>query len=419
MRRSLIVLAALGVPGVLMDGTWNPCTALDLPPLRSEGAPAFTADLAISLDADASPGLSISLTIPFDELQWIRVPGGYGAAAEISVSFEPRHHGPGAGDAWERRVFVRGFDRTHSPQAVVQERRSFHLEPGPYDVRVTVQDENSKLVSRVHQGITVPDYSHVPVGFADLELGFLDEHGAFEEVPTRVFGRNSSHLAARAALFDRRAGSWPRVYSFHYRVLDDGGQELIGGQREVSVEHSAAPVVIRPDSASLFIGTYTFEVELDEGRSRWRVERSFEVEESGPPRGKDFDRMLEPLSYVALPQEIEALRALRPEEQAKGWDDFWRRRDPTPETPRNEAMLEFFRRVRYAETHFQHFGPGWRSDMGRIYIKFGAPDQIDSRAETAQTPQVETWTYNHPFRQFVFVDREGFGRFTLVTPTTE
>ena len=57
--------------------------------------------------------------------------------------------------------------------------------------------------------------------------------------------------------------------------------------------------------------------------------------------------------------------------------------------------------------------------MGRIYIKFGPPDQVDSRPETTQSPQVETWTYNRPFRQFVFVDREGFGRYTLVSPTSE
>ena len=77
-------------------------------------------------------------------------------------------------------------------------------------------------------------------------------------------------------------------------------------------------------------------------------------------------------------------------------------------------MLEFLRRVRYADQHFQHFGPGWRSDMGRIYIKFGPPDQIETRAATLQSPPVEVWYYTHPFRQFVFADREGFGRYALV-----
>jgi GWxTD domain-containing protein len=98
---------------------------------------------------------------------------------------------------------------------------------------------------------------------------------------------------------------------------------------------------------------------------------------------------------------------------------FWERRDPTPETSRNEAMIEFFRRVRYAEQHFQGMGPGWRSDMGRIYIKFGPPDQVESRAASTQSPQLEIWYYNQPYRQFIFADREGFGRYTLVNPGVE
>jgi hypothetical protein len=57
--------------------------------------------------------------------------------------------------------------------------------------------------------------------------------------------------------------------------------------------------------------------------------------------------------------------------------------------------------------------------MGRIYIKFGPPDQIETRPATLQSPQVEVWYYNRPYRQFVFADREGFGRFVLVGPGGE
>ena len=92
---------------------------------------------------------------------------------------------------------------------------------------------------------------------------------------------------------------------------------------------------------------------------------------------------------------------------------------PTPETARNEYQLEFFRRLRYADQHFQGFGPGWRSDMGRIYIHYGPPDQIEQRAATAASPQYELWYYNQPYRRFVFADREGFGRFSLISPSIE
>jgi GWxTD domain-containing protein len=129
--------------------------------------------------------------------------------------------------------------------------------------------------------------------------------------------------------------------------------------------------------------------------------------------------MLEALGYVAPAEEVDALRKLPADQQAAGWDRFWARRDPTPETPRNEFMVEFFRRLRYAGQHFQGFGQGWRSDMGRIYIRYGSPDTIEQHPASATMAATEVWFYNQPYRRYIFADREGFGRYTLVQPATE
>ena len=113
------------------------------------------------------------------------------------------------------------------------------------------------------------------------------------------------------------------------------------------------------------------------------------------------------------------MRGLPADQQIAKWDVFWRRRDPTPETARNEYQIEFFRRLRYAGQHFLGFGPGWRSDMGRAYIRYGPPDQIEQRQATGTQPGLEIWYYNQPYRRLVFGDREGFGRFSLLNPPNE
>ena len=51
--------------------------------------------------------------------------------------------------------------------------------------------------------------------------------------------------------------------------------------------------------------------------------------------------------------------------------------------------------------------------MGRIYVKFGAPDQIETHPASSQIGVVELWHYGRPYRRFVFEDREGFGRYVL------
>jgi GWxTD domain-containing protein len=424
VRSALVRVVFSSVCIAVLGGLAAACRAENLPPLRGDRNPVFSADPVISLDAEGHPALGVAISIPYQELQWIRLDGSpgpprYAARLELTVVLEPDAHAPLGGDVWERRLVVPTYEASRSARAAVLEHRTFAVPPGRYALRVTVRDLNAETESGAEQRIRVPDYARVPVGFSDLELGVVDSSGAFFPLPTRIFGLEVRRLAARAALFDRRAGPWPRRYTFRYRIVDDLGAELVDGSTEATAARSSEPVVIRPASSELFLGRYVFGVELIEGKSRWRVERSFEVDESGPPRGREFERMLEPLSYIAEPGEIDRLRSLPPDQQPSGWEEFWRRRDPTPDNPHNEALVEFIRRVRYAEQHYQGFGPGWRSDMGRIYIKFGPPDQVENRPASSQTYQVEIWYYQNPYRRFVFEDREGFGRYTLRTPLVE
>jgi GWxTD domain-containing protein len=412
-------MVALCLLGTLAAG--RAVAADSLPPIRPAGPPFFNADPAIALDPSGHPSLVVTLTVPFTEMQWIRLsPSGRQAAhIEMSVELQGKKGEREYGDIWERRVVVPSFAASRSPNTSVSDRRTFDLPPGRYTLRVRVRDMNGDMVSSADSRVEVPDMSRVPVGFGDLELGVVDTAGVFRAVPSRTFGIDAQRLAARVTLFDRRAGDWPRNYRFHYKVLDEIGTELTTGDVDVRLDHSADSVVVRPNNTDLFVGDYTLVVELGEGASRWKVDRSFEVDDSGPPRGREFTEMLEPLSYIASSTEIEQLRALPPDRQAQGWQEFWRRRDPTPDTERNEALIEFIRRVRYSARHFQGFGPGWRSDMGRIYIKYGPPEQTESHAATSSAPQMEVWYYSNPYRRFVFEDRDGFGRYLLMNGTLE
>lgn len=403
----------------LATGIPAAATAADLPPLAASAPPHFAADLALSLDADGQPALSVAVGVPYTELQWLLLESGYGAGVEFMVSLEPDARGGRVhGDTWQRRLVVPTFQETTAPRAV-QEVRSLRVPPGGYRARVSVRDLGSGLTSSAAERLRVPDLSRVPQGLSDLELGTADSAGVFHSVPTRSYGLEARDLAARLVLFDHRPGDWPRSLVLDYRVMDDLRIEVLRGECPVRSSRPVEPCVVRVPAGALFMGDYVLEVSLAADGTRWRAERSFEVVESGAPRGDVFTRIMEVLSYIAEPGEIARLRSLPPGEREEGWERFWRRRDPDPGTERNEARTEFFRRVRYTERHFQGYGPGWRTDMGRIYIKYGPPDQVESRAYQGGGPAVEIWTYNRPLRRFWFEDREGFGRFVLVSPVFE
>lgn len=65
-------------------------------------------------------------------------------------------------------------------------------------------------------------------------------------------------------------------------------------------------------------------------------------------------------------------------------DEFWKKRDPTPDTDANEFKDEHYARLTYADGHF-----GLKTDRGRAYVIFGPPEKI----ELAESRDVELWRY--------------------------
>jgi GWxTD domain-containing protein len=94
-------------------------------------------------------------------------------------------------------------------------------------------------------------------------------------------------------------------------------------------------------------------------------------------------------------------------------EQFWKRRDPTPDTERNEYREEHYRRIAYANEHFKSAIPGWKTDRGRIYIEYGPPDEIESHPSggSYQRPQAQGGgtTTTYPFEQWRYRYIEGLG----------
>src|SRR5580693_3548020 len=83
--------------------------------------------------------------------------------------------------------------------------------------------------------------------------------------------------------------------------------------------------------------------------------------------------------YIITDAERVAFLSLQTNEDRENFiEQFWLRRDPTPDTPENEFKEEHYRRIAYANEHFASGMPGWKTDRGHIYIIWGKPDDIDA-----------------------------------------
>ena len=122
----------------------------------------------------------------------------------------------------------------------------------------------------------------------------------------------------------------------------------------------------------------------------------------------------EDVVYIITDEEKTAFHRLATDEEREQFiEQFWLRRDPTPDTEENEFKEEHYRRIAYANDHYASGIPGWKSDRGRIYIIYGPPDEIDSHPSggTYERPMEEGGgeTSTYPFEQWRYRYLEGIG----------
>ncbi|MCU1259946.1 MAG: hypothetical protein JWO80_2831 [Bryobacterales bacterium] len=127
----------------------------------------------------------------------------------------------------------------------------------------------------------------------------------------------------------------------------------------------------------------------------------------------------EDVGYIITDEERQAFKHLNTDEEREQFiEQFWLRRDPTPDTIENEFKEEHYRRIAYANEHYASGIPGWKADRGRIYITFGPPDEIESHPSggSYQRPSEEGGgeTSTYPFEQWRYRYIDGIGNNIII-----
>jgi GWxTD domain-containing protein len=109
--------------------------------------------------------------------------------------------------------------------------------------------------------------------------------------------------------------------------------------------------------------------------------------------GSQYKKWLdEDVIYIITAEERHSFLHLQTNEEREQFiEAFWQRRNPDPDSPENTYKEEHYRRIAYANEHYASGIPGWKTDRGKIYIIWGAPDEVDYHAPGG--------TYDRPFDQ--------------------
>jgi GWxTD domain-containing protein len=136
--------------------------------------------------------------------------------------------------------------------------------------------------------------------------------------------------------------------------------------------------------------------------------------------------------YIITDEERRAFKKLQTDDERERFiEEFWRRRDPDPDTDENEFREEYYERIAYANEHYASGIPGWKTDRGRIYIMYGKPDETETHPSggayerepyegggSTSTYPFERWFYRYlpgvgSGIEIEFVDPTGSGEYRI------
>ena len=273
---------------------------------------------------------------------------------------------------------------------------TFPAKPGPYHLQIRLESTRRELARRGVQGPEVAKVEgdfEIPAAQAgreisDLEFVWLDAGST----PSRVFGRSGRNLvpnperlyglyATELAAYFQARGTPGDARTWHWlaRIVDSTGK-VVAVQESTMAASASVSSDIRMDVSGLPAGGFDLEMKAwQEGDPGALFRKShFSIAWQPETWRRDPLDVLDEAHFLIKAEEEDPFERLQAGEQERILDDFWKKRDPTPDTGVNEERIKFLRRVDFANRTYGRYGlgRGMFSDMGRTFIRYGEPDEV-------------------------------------------
>ncbi|MCK4593544.1 GWxTD domain-containing protein, partial [bacterium] len=282
------------------------------------------------------------------------------------------------------------------------------IEPDLYEVKLTVGDANTKLEGTVVLPLEI-DLLPLP-GISDIQLASraralseedLDPEGNFkgraELVKDDYFvaplaSRRQVSPADNLLYFFVEFLTEPGEHTFSYEIYDEPGR-LVHSEETGFLGGGLAGTAFSVNAGDWGHGRYVLQARLTNVVSEELVaERDTffwigpEIPEvltevarvsDVPMAEREYEQIRREISFIADEAELAVLDAAPPEGRWTVVDHFWSKRDPDSSTPENEFKIEYYRRLAYVREHFATgYSDGLDTDQGRIYVRYGPPDEV-------------------------------------------
>ncbi len=359
--------------------------------------------------------VEVNIDIPYNELQFVKEKDGFSAEYEATVLVLNEDKEQEFSKIWSQKVFVNKFEQTNSVKKFKKNELTFNLLPAKYFIKLGIRDVNSRKKQYNTKTYDYTDYYKEGIIISEMNINEIKKD---KTVETHDIFQDSTEKKEKLYMMKYRLLSDGGFAKINYKITDLEDNVIFDRTYEKVLNDGISEQQFIFDAQNLQYKRYYLHVKLtlqDETVSR---KKRFHIRWSGMNVYiRNINDAIDQLVYITDGKTMKRLKKAKGEEQKKLFLDFWKKKDPTPGTVKNELMNEYYSRVRYANRNFKGLPSGWKSDMGMIFILFGAPDNVSRHPFEVNSRPYEVWYYNNKGKVFYFIDETGFGEYRLANPS--
>ncbi len=328
------------------------------------------------------------------------------------------------------------------------------LPPSTYDFTLSAQASNGEQIGKGDfKRIKLKSFDSDSLRASDIELAFKifeseNKNSPFYknslEVipnPTAIYGNSVSTVSVYLEIYNLVRNLRLNSDSLYTRTYLSRNDLVLEETERRKVRRRTADAIVYVEKIpidSLLSGKYEYHFELSDSSFKPIIRRSKSIFIYNPDikpemvaernidalamefaslSEEQIDEARQQVEYIITGDEREIYKRTKTlEEKRKFFERFWAARGGIT------ARRAYMNKIEEANRRFsQGSTPGYKMDRGRVFIKYGEPQNIERENASSNQKPYEIWQYENLQAQgnviFVFADRMGFGRYELIHST--
>ncbi|MBP7461869.1 MAG: GWxTD domain-containing protein [Candidatus Delongbacteria bacterium] len=389
-----------------------------------------------SLDSLRHPYLELYLLVLTSSLDYQPISQGFESRFQIVIRFHDLQGHP---------VFQDSLQGTHQVADTSRMQLGEHdlriypriLAPGDYRISIELQDKISAKSSLYQDTLRCSAYPRDSLSLSGIQLAknITAEEGksllhksGYRIIPNILltYTQQDTSLYYFFEIYGSHGIDQADSVDIRHRIVNMNREPIQEKSSRVSISNRNLAMVGVMDIGSLESGRYALEIEIIHDQDTLRQSKRFyniKPTESRiyPISDQRLDEIYSEIKPIATDEELALFLQLDgKDKKVEFLKDFWKKRDPTPSTSDNETLMEYYRNLEYVKKSFKPLNNRnpVETDRGKIYLKYGAPDEVQRYPNESGKKPYEIWYYYREGKQFfVFADMKGVGDYSLVHST--